>query len=75
MSRIDLLKSRLEDIFLRDRGNLDEKSAALIKDELARTLRRFFILTDCSVKFFSSEDGSVQIDMHAVGRRLHTEKD
>lgn len=72
MSNIEYVKSRLGEMFLRDRGNVDEKTAALIKSELKQYLGRFFILKEYSAEFSSCDNGEVALSLRAAGRRLRT---
>lgn len=70
MSHIEHIKSRLGEMFLRDRGNVDETTADLIKSDLRICLERFFIVSAFGVEFASGENGEIALTVRATGRRL-----
>ena len=70
MSGINNVKNRLEGIFLRDRGNLDEATAQLLKSDLSAVLEKFFALEKFEVAFSLIDGGKVDITGKAAGRRL-----
>lgn len=70
MSHIEYIKNRLGEMFLRDRGNVDETTADLIRSELRACLERFFIVSSCGVELSSCENGEIAISVRATGRRL-----
>ena len=70
MSGINNVKNRLEGIFLRDRGNLDEATAQLLKSDLSAVLEKFFALEKFEVAFSLIDCGKVDITVKAAGRRL-----
>lgn len=74
MSHINSLKSRLEDIFLRDRGNMDEQSTALLKNDVKNVLSQYFDLRDYNLQLTPRDDGEVEIVVQATGRRARNAK-
>lgn len=70
MSRIERVKSRLGEMLLRDRGNIDEKSAELAKSELYACLERFFTVHECRIELTGEEDGEAVLSLHARLRRI-----
>lgn len=70
MSDINNVKNRLEGIFLRDRGNLDEATAQLLKSDLSAVLEKFFALEKFEVALSLIDGGKVDITVKAAGRRL-----
>ena len=74
MAHTDGIKGRLGNMFLKDRGNVDEQTAALVKNDLESVLGQFFLLRYVSVELAPVPDGTVEISVHAVGRRLRREK-
>ena len=70
MSRINNMKTRLGDMFLIDRGNVDERTAELIKSEVRQTLERFFILSEFCAELKPCDTGEVELNVKSVGLRL-----
>ena len=70
MSDINNIKSMLEGIFLRDRGNLDEATAQLLKSDLCATLEKYFVVEKFDVSFSLCDGGKVDIAVKSTGRRL-----
>ena len=75
MSGINNVKNRLEGIFLRDRGNLDEATAQLLKSDLSAVLEKFFALEKFEVAFSLIDGGKVDITVKAAGRRLRIKQE
>lgn len=72
MSHINSAKSRLGEMFLRDRGNIDEKTAALIRSELKQMMERYFELSSFSVKLSPCDNGEVNVEMKSAGIKLRS---
>lgn len=73
MSRIDIYKNRLGEMFLRDRGNVDEKTANMIKSEVRRTLERYFTVSEFNAELSPCDDGEVLITLSVKGRRMYSD--
>lgn len=69
MAHIDEVKIRLSDLFLRDCAHLDAQTEQLIRDEVRRTLSRYFRLDDFSLTF-SPDGNAVCLQLKAVGHRV-----
>ena len=74
MSRINTIKSRLQDLFLHDRGNMDEQSSSLLKNDVKRVLSQYFDLHDCDIRLSARDDGEVEIVVQAMGKRARGTK-
>lgn len=69
MSRINSVKTRLSDMFLRDRGSIDEVTAEMLKSDVRDTLERYLIVSDFAAEFAPSEGGEVSVCIRCAGRR------
>ena len=75
MSRIQSMKNRLGDMFLRDRGQVDEKTASLIKSEIRRSVENYFAVSDYEVQMAPCDTGEVEVTVRVKGYRLRNGDD